>query len=119
MECILSCFLLIQEHFKEKYFNLLNLKLCFELSCYNEIQISVLIYLKQNITESLVMQIIDIVRNPSHPPALKQEAYKYLYLITKVSCHVIHSCNNHGNFLYNFLNYGTKFSGFIYIDERV
>lgn len=91
MECILSCFLLIQELFKEKYFNLLNLKVCFELSCYNEIQISVLIYLKQNITESLVMQIIDIVRNPSHPPALKQEAYKYLYLITKVSCHVIHS----------------------------
>lgn len=34
--------------------------------------------------ESLVMQIIDIVRNPSHPPALKQEAYKYLYLITKM-----------------------------------
>lgn len=65
------------------------------------------------------MQIIDIVRNPSHPPALKQEAYIYLYLITKVSCHVIHSYNNHGNFLYNFLNYGTKFSGFIYIDERV
>lgn len=32
-----------------------------------------------------MMQIIDIVRNPSHPPALKQEAYKYLYLITKVS----------------------------------
>nr|XP_022315849.1 tubulin-specific chaperone D-like [Crassostrea virginica] len=34
--------------------------------------------------ESLMMQIIDIVRNLKFPAALKQEAYKYLYLITKM-----------------------------------
>ncbi|XP_048760810.2 tubulin-specific chaperone D-like [Ostrea edulis] len=34
--------------------------------------------------ESLMMQIVDTVRNPRYPPALKQEAFKYLYLITKM-----------------------------------
>ena len=35
-----------------------------------------------------MMQIIDIVRNLKFPAALKQEAYKYLYLITKVTSHM-------------------------------
>ena len=35
-------------------------------------------------TEEIVMKILTIARDPSAPKGLSQEAFKYLYLVTKV-----------------------------------